>query len=86
MNYSTCVKLSRMLFGPKVWVRSFNGGIRIYTQEGDTRTVHGEGASYLEAFKDAYLVPDPSEKSRSFTESKTESNPSADPKPNVEGP
>lgn len=72
MNYSTCLKISRMLFGPLARVRSHNGGFRIYSEQGDTRTVHGEGATYLDAFKDAYLVPD--QKSGSFTE------PNSDPK------
>jgi hypothetical protein len=66
MNYSTCLKLARMCFGPLAQVRPHNGGFRIYTQQGNTRTVHGEGVSYLEAFKDCYIVPEKTAEPESF--------------------
>lgn len=54
MNYSQAKFLVRRFLGPLAQIRPHNGGFRIFVQTGDTRTVHGEGSTYAEAFVDMF--------------------------------
>jgi hypothetical protein len=81
MNYSTAKFIVRRLVAPDAQVRPHNGGYRVYTHRGDTRTIYGEGLTYEEAITDCFQ-PDakPDEKSRSLDAPESVSNSLSDPK------
>lgn len=66
MTKSQCEKWARRLFGPRARVVTRDGAVTIceYHYGSRTRTVFGEGLTFVEALSDCFVdAPEPEEKS-----------------------
>ena len=58
LSYSSALRMARELLGPKAWLKRNGTEWRIYVEDAATRTrtVYGEGESYLSALNDCFVL------------------------------
>lgn len=56
LTFSATLRLARELIGPEATLKRHNGGWRIYTQKGTTRTVYGEAMDLLGVINDCFRL------------------------------
>ncbi len=59
MTYAMCKRMSKAILGPLTRLWKDGDRVIIGTDHGTTRYVYGIGASYYEAFKDAFVAAPP---------------------------